>query len=247
MGLVWDACRSAVRSVVRPLGFDVVRYQSTDDHIEAIRAATGSRTVRTILDVGANIGQTAFEFQRRFPRATIHSLEPFAEAFAELERRSGETRSIVPHRIALGECDRPAVLYVNTESVTNSLLPSAPGAEERQPQGAGEPLGAVEVQVRRLDSFCRDLAIERIDILKIDTQGYECQVLEGAGTMLSPATIGVVYLEVLFVPLYQHQSSFQDVHGFLVGRGYKLYDLFQKVRDLPRGLRWANALYVPAD
>ncbi|TFG51388.1 MAG: FkbM family methyltransferase [Gemmatimonadales bacterium] len=246
MGFFWNVARGAMRSIARPLGFDLVRYGAADNHIEAIGAAAGNRAIRTILDVGANIGQTAFEFHRHFPEAIIHSVEPFDEAFVELTRRTREKQRIIPHLAALGAFDGETVMYLNRQSVTNSLLPNADRIDEFSPAGGTDPIGSVKVRVRRLDTRCRETGIEQIDLLKIDTQGYEAQVLGGAGAMLCPATIGLVYLEVAFVPVYQNQSDFQQVHALLTSRGYKLYDLFEKVRDFPQGLRWANALFVPA-
>ncbi|HSM18725.1 MAG TPA: FkbM family methyltransferase, partial [Gemmatimonadales bacterium] len=177
-----------MRGLVRPLGFDIIRYCAADNHIEAIHAAAGSRATCSILDVGANIGQTALEYHRSFPHASIHSFEPFADAFEELERRTRGCPRIVCHRAALGASDRVAVMYLNTQSVTNSLLPNDARSEHAALAGSTDPAGTVEVQERRLDTFCREVGMEQIDLLKIDTQGYEAQVLEGAGAMLSPAT-----------------------------------------------------------
>lgn len=245
MGFLWNVTRGVVRSVVRPLGLDIVRYSVEDNHIDAIRTAAGSRAIRMVFDVGANVGQTALEFHHHFPQATIHSFEPFEEACGDLEQQTRGNANIVVHQVALGSADGVVTLYLNQASVTNSLLPNADQLAGYSPEGWTAPLGRTEVPIRRLDSFCQETGIDHIDVLKIDTQGYEARVLEGAGTMLAPDTIGAVYLEVLFVPMYQDQSNFHDVYSLLAGRGYKLYDLFEKVYDRQRGLRWANALFVP--
>jgi hypothetical protein len=88
-------------------------------------------------------------------------------------------------------------------------------------------LSTTTVRVLTLDRFCADHAINKIDLLKIDTQGYELKVLEGAQGLLSRSSIPLIYLEVCFVPYYQDQPLFQQVYEYMYDRHYRLVGLYE--------------------
>ena len=127
----------------------------------------------------------------------------------------------------------------------NSLLPAASQvadyAKGAWAQSADE---SVPIQVQRLDTFCEAQKIQSIDLLKVDTQGYEEAVLTGCGDYLSPEKIKCVCLEVLFVPLYENQSCWSSVFDQLRSRGYQLFDLYEKNRKDQKYLAWCDALFV---
>src|SRR5262245_20899324 len=75
--------------------------------------------VKTILDVGANTGQSAIRFRAAFPRARIISFEPVSETFKELQRRTAGL-DIDCHRLALGRANGRATMYLTSISLTSS-------------------------------------------------------------------------------------------------------------------------------
>lgn len=83
------------------------------------------------------------------------------------------------------------------------------------------------VEVTTIDQFCAEQKINFIDILKIDTQGYELEVLKGAENLISNNGIGLVYLEVLFSKLYEDSPSMGDLYNFLTENGYNLFSIYQ--------------------
>ena len=60
----------------------------------------------------------------------------------------------------------------------------------------------INVDVTTIDNYCRDYGIERIDILKSDTQGFDLEVLKGASRLLDQHRIHLVYVEIVFGKLY---------------------------------------------
>jgi hypothetical protein len=91
-------------------------------------------------------------------------------------------------------------------------------------------------------SHCNSSWPEHINLLKIDTQGFELQVLRGAERMLSERRICALMLEVNFSMMYQVQSPFAQILEQLDARGYYLVDFYQKARIKHR-LSWCNALF----
>jgi len=74
------------------------------------------------------------------------------------------------------------------------------------------------------DNFFRSQNIERIDFLKLDTQGTELEILKGAQEYLSDGRIAVIKTEVSFVPVYRNQCTFSEIDLFLKERGFMFVD-----------------------
>jgi hypothetical protein len=85
--------------------------------------------------------------------------------------------------------------------------------------------------------------IPRIDLLKVDTQGYDLQVLKGATKLLAARRIKTVLLEVNFVPMYQRQATFLELHAFISSFGYRLVDFYNQQRS-DGYTAWGDACYV---
>jgi FkbM family methyltransferase len=198
----------------------------------------------TILDVGANKGQTALEFARWFPGASVHCLEPYPAVFEQLRRATQAFPNVKACNIAVGEKDGVAQLLLNKADVTNSLLKNAEGISQFSPAEWVEPIGSVNVSMTTLDQYCAKQNIERINVLKIDSQGYELNILKGASRLLKERRIHIIYLELLFVPLYQGQACFEDVYAHLKLHQYKLVGFYNRALHTDKSLKWCDGLFV---
>ena len=97
-----------------------------------------------------------------------------------------------------------------------------------------------------LDTFCKDEQIERIDLLKMDVQGGELGILQGARQLLAQKKIAVIYSEVFFVPMYQNQPLFGCSE--LAPHRYSLHYAYNFVFNGRSGrLFSADALFVSPD
>lgn len=236
--------RRGIRAGLARCGYDLVnRREFGRDWLTDAAAILGAPPA-VIFDVGANKGQCLGEILRHFPRARVHSFEPFPEVFAQLAAFAKPYANVTTHQLALGEADGVREFHLNRASDTNSFLANAPGAAQYAPPGWVEPMGTIQAPMRRLDTFCREQGITRIDVLKIDSQGYELKILEGAAELLRTRRIRVLLLEVLFVPLYEGQPYFEDVYLSLKQRGYRLAGLYEQHREASRALKWSDALFV---
>jgi FkbM family methyltransferase len=218
----WQALRRADGSVeIRRL------VRLGDDPISDARYILEDN-VATVFDVGANNGQTALRFATAFPRAKIYSVEPDPDTFRRLEAAVAHLPAVRPFNVALGRATGEAQLFRFASDETNSLLQKAAGAESYVADaGALREAGSVAVAVTTLDRLCEEQGVARIDLLKLDTQGYELEILHGAQRMLAAGAVGLIYAEVCFVRSYQNQPLFQDVYSFLYERGYRLVALYE--------------------
>lgn len=179
-----------------------------------------------IFDVGGNVGQTALAFAGLYPEATIYSFEPGAEAYRELCANTKDSPRIQPVNAALGAQEGRAELFLNGAHVTNSLLDNDAGAGLYVDPAFLAHRSTATVEVGTLDGFCLDRNITRLDLLKIDAQGYELEILRGASRLIAERNAPLVYLEVSFVPIYRNQPLFPDIYGFMIEKGYKLVGLY---------------------
>ncbi len=229
--------------VARSLGWDVSRTAVFGKNPFADIHKLATDVPRLGFDVGANEGQTAGELRRIFSEARIYCFEPYEAAFRTLQRRLGGDPRFCLEPIALGDNKGEATLYENAQSVTNSLLPNAPEAHLFQPTAYAIPMGQSKVAITTLDDFCKERTIPRIDFLKIDCQGYDLRILQGARKHLTEHRISFIVVEMLFAPLYTGQANFHEIYGFLTGFGYRLVGLYAIHRSPAGDILWCDALF----
>ncbi|HEU5003764.1 MAG TPA: FkbM family methyltransferase [Actinomycetota bacterium] len=180
-----------------------------------------------VVDVGARWG-FASTWDDLGDRYVAIGFEPDAEEcrrLQELHRRSGAPHRVAP--VALGPRSGVATLHVTRQPACSSLYPPSAAAYERHPGlGVITPESSVMVELAVLDEWCAAEGIARVDVIKVDTQGSELGVLEGAQATL--AGVRAVEVEVEFNELYAGAPLFGDVDRFLRRRGFVLW----RLRDL---------------
>lgn len=194
---------------------------------------------RTVLDVGANRGQFALFALQRWPDAAIHSFEPLPDAADTLERLVGDQRHVRIHRTALGPQPGSATLHVTAADDSSSLLAVADRQVELFP--GTEEVGLVDVPVQRLDEVFAPKEIARPALLKIDVQGFELGVLEGAAGIL--ADIDQVFVECSFEQLYVDQPLAHEVVDYLSDHGFAVHRVYADPSS-GRRLPQADFLFV---
>ncbi|MAY75472.1 MAG: hypothetical protein CMJ31_12315 [Phycisphaerae bacterium] len=192
------------------------------DPIELLSEITDPSRVATIIDGGANIGDTAERFADAFPAAQVHAFEPVRACFDRLAARFDSTPRVTPHRLALGERAGDAEIRVNRNLWTCSLLPASDRG--RDYHGDWYETDHLErIQIVTLDEWAEANDIDRVDILKLDLQGLEAPALRGAERLL--ARTDIVYAEAQLIPEYEGASTFGEIDTHLKARGFELYQI----------------------
>jgi FkbM family methyltransferase len=189
------------------------------------------RGLHCMIDGGAHFGETALYFADEFPDALIFSFEPTREAVEEFRRNTRTYANIKLINACLGEKSGTAILHVNNNCETNSLLETAEEASRWTPAEVTMEKMTVEVPVYALDDFVPEQINRSIDLLKLDVQGYELMVLQGAARLLDRATFPLIYLEICYVPQYRDQPSLPDLYSLLYGYGYRLVSTYPSEFD----------------
>ena len=202
-----------------------------------------SKTNITILDIGANKGQTARKYRSIFRTAEIYCFEPFPDSIAELQKQFSDDRKIHIVPKAVAQEKGTATFYVNEFDATNSLLPRPTSDRRYYPKSAG-PKDTIEVEVINLDEFLMASNISMVDILKFDIQGGELNALHGAESLLRAGRTSLIYTEIMFIPHYEGAPLFHEIWSFLSKCGYSLFDIYDLHRARNGQIRYGDALFV---
>lgn len=171
----------------------------------------------TVLDVGASRGQFATFARGIWPDARIVCFEPLQEASERI--REVVDGPVDVHVSAVGADTGTLTLNVSGRDDSSSLLPIGRQATEFPGTAAA---GSREVQVVTLEPFL-DGDVARPVLLKIDVQGFELEVLRGAGPGLDH--VDEILCECSFVELYTGQALAAEVVAYLHGRGFELVNV----------------------
>jgi FkbM family methyltransferase len=221
-------------------------YEEVRDAFLAQRRLLAGIAVRTVVDGGAHLGETAARYRAAFPEAVVWSFEPAPESFERLRAAVAGDPLVRPVNLALGREPGRAVLHLNRASGTHSLF-ERPASGRRYHDPEGVPAGRTEVEVASLDAFAAERGLDRVDVLKLDVQGGELGALQGAARLLRERRIGLVYAEVLFVHHYRGEPLFHEVAAFLERLDYTLYGLYDLVIARDGQLRFADAIFIPPE
>lgn len=236
-----EYAKLAVRRVLYRRRLDLV----ADPYPARIAATIDHLGISTVLDVGANIGQFATALRASGYRGAIVSCEPLTDAFAHLRRRSAHDRQWDVRQTAVGSEIGTAQINISANSFSSSLLEMTDAHTTAAP--GSETVAAETVPLTTLDELARELDVDpERTLLKIDTQGYEPQVLDGAGSLVGK--LAAISLELSFVPLYAGQQLFDELVTRLRDAGYVLYAVEGGFGDRRTGrMLQCDGLFVRAD
>ena len=221
-----EFCKQIIRVILKKLGLELhwIRPISPSaSQVVAMQMVSSLRKfeIDLVLDVGANKGQFASEIRNCGYIGNIVSFEPLSKAHSELLQSSaGDAMWDAYPRCALGDHNGEVEINIAGNSESSSILPMLETHRSAAPESAYQ--GKESVTVKTLDSVAGQyLARARAPFLKIDTQGFEWQVLDGARDTL-PKIKGIL-VELSLVPLYEGQHLWREVIERLEAEGFILW------------------------
>ncbi len=217
-----SSSRIRLRTLLRRSGYDVVMKQPN------LADWLRQRGIPVVLDVGANEGQFARELRDWGYDGRIVSFEPIPDVAATLRQRAAGDPAWEVRECALGREAGAATLHVSDLSVFSSLRETLPSVEAFDARA--RTVGTVEVEVQRLSDLFGDVVGPGEQaFLKVDTQGSEPDVLDGAAGVLD--RIVGVQLELSVRALYEGERLAPDLIGRMAALGYRLAQLRPVVFD----------------
>ena len=237
--------KQQIKKHLHSVGIEAHRYHPTASPLARLMAALREFNIDLVIDIGANDGQFARELRVGGYTRRIVSFEPLTSAHARLLESSKHDSDWQVHsRCALGDRLGEIELNIAGNSVSSSILPmlsthssAAPGSAYLGHESA--PLTTVDVAVLPYFEYAQ------APLLKIDTQGYEWPVLDGAAATL-PKVRGVL-MELSLVPLYEVQHFWRECIDRLQAEGFVLWALEPVFIDPASGrtLQWDGLFFRP--
>ena len=179
-----------------------------------------ARHVDVVLDVGANLGWFGQRLRERGYRGKIVSFEPIGTVFRDLKALAERDGNWETHRLALGAAAGSALINISRKQDYSSIRDQSRAAQRFEP--AADVVRQEEIPIARLDDLFGPFRNSTV-FLKIDTQGYERPVLEGARQALTQ--IVEVQLELPLVHLYKGTWSLAEALVYMQEVGFVLAQL----------------------
>lgn len=200
-----------LKRYLRKYGYDIKKYHPL------FETFIKKYNISTVFDIGANNGQFATKIHKELPKAKIYSFEPLKDCYdilvQNLEKEGIQSKAF---NFALGEENGETVIKLNNFSPSSSILPITKEHEKLYPKS--KEMNERKIIIRKLDDVAKELEITNDILIKIDVQGFEDKVIKGGSNIISKAKI--ILVENSFIPLYEGQSLFGDIHKLLSELGF---------------------------
>lgn len=235
--------KKTIKYLFKRNGFEIYRkyyydFNPDDSILKILNIASADISDISILDVGANVGQSVRRFRKYLRDAHIFSFEPNPKTFQVLLKKHANDKKLKCFNFGIGAEKRALPFFMNPDSGSDSFYQinlngdafrlsntkeakknhNISSLKQRIPYNS-----TVQIPVDTLNNVCASEGLKRIDILKIDTQGFELQVLKGANNILSNTLI--VEAEVIFSDSYEKTSSFGEIESLLRQYGFVVWEI----------------------
>ena len=234
-----------IQSLLNKFGYHLSQRQknvSLSDPYSEQQRLLSNKKVKIIFDIGAADGRTSEHYHQLFPNATIYAFEPLPKSFQKLKDFASDKKYIIPINKALSDKEGEVEFHITALDDASSLL---------KPQKTGSSFdrhveldSKIKVKTTTLDVICATYNIEKIDILKLDAQGAEILVFNGAKNLLDNHLIELIYSEINFIHIYDEMALLHEITTLLETNDYKLFNLFNLVHNQSGQISWGDAIFI---
>ena len=223
--------KGIARSLLKRRGFEIRQGDLAFAEQRSLAGLLQQQQINLVLDVGANTGQFVCQLRAGGYTGRIISFEPLAPAHLALRTLAeSDPDWTIADRTALGAEAGSVEIHVSSNSVSSSILDMLPGHAEAAPQSGY--VATETVPLNRLDDLYSPSASDRV-LLKIDVQGYELQVLQGAQRVLERCA--AVISEMSLVPLYDGQVLARELWDLMDSKGFEAWSFEPSFRHPQTG------------
>ena len=233
-----------LRLGLRRVGIEVARYPSCDPTSRVVQLLHHFG-IDCVVDVGANGGGFASTIRRLGYAGRIVSIEPLPGPFEVLAARAAKDPAWEVLRVAAGDEDGEIEINIaGNAGASSSVLPMLALHAIAAPESRF--VGTAVVPQRRLDGLLPDLGIGSANpaFLKLDVQGYEGVVLDGAAGLFGAGAVTGLQMELSFIPLYSGAITYQEGLDWGERRGMSLMGVVPGFWNLRSGRLLQDAVFL---
>ena len=250
---MFNVIKSAIHKLFNNFGYKIVgiknlvKHNSFDALHKFILKEFFNGEKKVIFDVGANKGDSVKRFKKIFPNCKIYSFEPDAKLLNSVNF-DNKFNDVIKNNFALGAKNEQRKFYFYNSHRINSFYPVVEKSKYQRLKVKNENDFLVKnVNVTKLDDYCKDNNVKHIDILKIDTQGSEAEVLLGAEDTLINQRIKIIELEYILGIAHENDNSLNQIENVLNRFKYKLIAIENSGNIISFSRYQTNLIYVRND
>ena len=222
------------KNILNKFGYDIHKINSSSESAINLKKGLQENNIDLVLDIGGNIGQFGKWLLDDINfKGKIISFEPITKAHNELvSASSAYNKWIVHERCAIGDFDGETVINISENLVSSSVLPI--NEAHTNIESKSKYISSEKTPIFKIDSLVNQIDIKDYNcLLKIDTQGFEKEVLDGASKSLS--SFKGIICELSTTTLYDGQSLWVDVISQIESAGFELWSIGNGFTDHKTG------------
>lgn len=222
----------AAQTFFRLFGLQISYFNPSNAEIALIDYLLSKYNIKTVVDVGANEGQFALKLlNKNYYKGKIISFEPVSSSFQQLLKNSQQASNWAVVQCAVGDSTGQVPINISQNSVSSSLRKVNAHTVEAE---AGTAIVNTEmVSINTLDTLLKAHQWQNDLWLKIDVQGFEREVLQGASETLKQAK--VVQIELAVIPSYEQSPYLEEIIATMRASGFLLYSIMNGFRNYKTG------------
>ena len=224
-----DKPKRLLRNALRRAGFEIKKHDPEGTYAKRRQRLLESERVDLVLDVGAHAGEFGQALRHEGYKGRIVSFEPVRSHHERLQALAAADGNWTCRRAAVGDRSGEVEIHISgNDGFSSSVRKMAAVHEAADPSSSY--VGSEMVEMTTLDRLVGEvLHPEDRAFLKVDTQGFESEVLAGAARALDSCHL--VELELVLVELYDRQAQFAELVDQMLDRGFVLTDVESGFRD----------------
>lgn len=247
--------KNIIQKLVNLFGYKVMKIKTIDTtDFNDLTKFLITKSDPVIFDVGSNKGQSIKRYKKIFQNPIIYSFEPNIDEVNILKQKYINDKDLYLNNVAVG--DKKGNLEFNITAMTNhssfrNLIPNTTwikkAANRIKIDDKNYITKKVNAVITTLDSYVKEKNLTNIDILKIDTQGFEDKVLLGAKNLLKKNRIKLIQLELIFSEIYESTLNIYDIEKILIPNNYKLFGISNGGSLISNYLYQSELIYISND
>ena len=215
--LIKKIIRDPIIKFFRLFGYVISKKMHKDYAFNMVLTKLISDNHPLIFDIGAEDGASCERYSRLFTKPILHAFEPRPDQFGIMKGKFNDNKSIYLNNVAVGSKKEIKKFNQIKGGGRSSFFKSTVDNLSDQTQ--------IDVQVITIDEYVNKNNIKRINLLKIDVQGFEDEVLKGAQETLKLNKIDIIETELILGNMYEKTLSFNEIENLIYPYGYKIFAL----------------------
>jgi len=244
--------KKVIKNFLNKFGYDIIKIDKEFTNLnidDLLKIKIDENPV--IFDVGGNKGQSVTKFKKIFKKPIIHTFEPIESEFKIIKEKFKNDENVKLNNYALGEARGEKdfnILAQTGASSFNKINMNSRWIEVRSKEyktSINKFVSSTKVKISTLDDYFLNNNVDKIDLLKIDTQGYEDKVLEGSMSTLKRNKVKAIVTELMFDNVYDKYFTFSDIEKYLLPNDFRMVGIYLSSNSIFENLTFfADIIYL---